>query len=86
MAGFEFFKNWMAPAKVPPGEPPTSTADENAAQFVCCAFVNGVNPFPLVLNTNQSLKLAYTADAHAFDANLADLKQQVLLAAGLSQA
>ena len=34
----------------------------------------------------QSLKLAYTADAHAFEANLADLKQQVLLAAGLSQA
>ena len=34
----------------------------------------------------QPLKLAYTADAHAFDANLADLKQQVLLAAGLSQA
>jgi len=34
----------------------------------------------------QPLKLAYTADANAFEASLADLKQQVLFAAGLPQA
>jgi hypothetical protein len=34
----------------------------------------------------QPLKLAFTADAHAFEANLSDLKQQVLFAAGLPQA